>query len=380
MSLSESKTLRILHTIMPGPFAEQFQQSLTNLNDAATHTIAIIGKSISVFQTPARHINLNSEEDLQHLHQLIEETDVWYMHRYFKNFAPFVHQYIDQKTVILQTWGPDYLQFCNWNYLDRETRACLRKDDSTPLLRKAYRKIYWRISNQQHIRTLRTLDGTCFAAPVEAKFASSKLKLHNTREWRYIYEDIPSYKGYQRTHLLKVQLGNCSDQDQNHLDALSKIALNEEFNEILIPLSYGRGSQRYIETVAQKASHLKPKTTILTELLPQLEFQNTINSFNILVLANIRQQALGNLVLGIAQGKTIVLHEQGHNALFCSMLGIHYLSLESLSTFSKEYLFTQEQADHNYKALASYWSKTFNQQTTREVRMIHDRKKNLINH
>jgi len=368
--------MKVLHTILPGPFAVQFKRTIDGFADDSDHELIIVGERHPIhLAEDVPHIHASNTEHLERLELKVRRSDVWYIHRYFKHFEPIIRKHRKSKVIILQTWGPDYLQFLHWDYLTPENRRFkVRTSESLSWIRKNYRKAYWNWKNRKHLNTLRQIDAVGFASHVEAEFLESKANFKNTVKWRFLYEDIGAFNPGHAIEGVRIQLGNCSDIDQNHLDAILEMSTNLSLQYLLVPLSYGRGTQEYRKEIGLHLAKLKCTTEVLNDVLSQEEFQEKLRQVNVLVLANIRQQALGSLIIAILQAKTIILHPKGHLAAFCDSLGIKYLSLFKLSVLSNDDLFTDEIVKNNYHALTQGWSPGYNLETLNRIQQFHREK------
>ena len=171
-----------------------------------------------------------------------------------------------------------------------------------------------------------------------------------------------------------VQIGNCSDLTQNHLDVISRMSENEEWDEVMVPMSYGRGSLIYRETVSDRLNELQCNCEMLHEVLPIEEFSKRVEKVSLLVLGNLRQQALGNFILALTQGKTVALPPKGEVAKFCDEVGIKYLPWDRLRTVSVDDLFSHETCLRNYERLTEIWSPKSNLNALKSAVAMHKAK------
>jgi hypothetical protein len=349
----------MLHTIMPGPFAVGFKELLNSLDSSIQHDVLIVGKKHSVHEVNETHVNLDAG-GLELLEKSLEECDIFWIHRYFKQFDGLLSKYRSSKTIVIQTWGPDYLQFCSSDWLGPHTRNFRLMEVSTvgsvSFLRQKYRDFYWWLQDRRHIKTLRLADAVGFILPTEADVGIKELALRNTVDWRVVYNGVPDFFWIGKPTSLVVQIGNCSDLTQNHLDVISRMSENEEWDRVLVPMSYGRGSLLYQQTVEDRLKELECNCEVLREIVPIQEYSEKVKDVSLLVLGNIRQQALANFMLALSQGKTVVLPPNGEVAKFCDEVGIEYLSWDRLKAMSVDDLLDYETCVRNYERLTEIWS------------------------
>lgn len=362
---------------MPGPFTLGFRELLNSLDCGVQHEILIIGDKHPVHVVQAKHVRTDSV-GLQLMEDLLEASDILWVHRYFKQFDGLLKKYRSRKTIIIQTWGPDYLQFSSSDWLAPHSRIfqSLERDavGGVSFLRRRYRDIYWWLQDRRHIHTLRGVDAMAFVLPTEAAIGIRELALRNTVGWRILYNGIPAFCWKGKPTSLVVQIGNCSDLVQNHLDVIARMRENDQWDGVLVPMSYGRGSLRYQQTVEDRLKELRCKPEVLQELLPIEEYSKKVEKVSLLVLGNIRQQALGNFILALSQGKTVVLPPEGEVAKFCDEVGIEYLSWDELKILSVEDLFDYEVCARNYECLLDVWSSESNSNALRSAVAMHEAK------
>lgn len=369
--------MKMLHTIMPGPFSVGFKELLNSLDSSIQHEVLIIGKKHTVHAVNETHVDLDAV-GLQLLEKLLQECDVFWVHRYFKQFDGLLKKYRKSKTIVIQTWGPDYLQFCSSDWLGPLSRKFRLMEESTvesvSFLRQKYRDLYWKLKEQSHIKTLRFADAVGFILTTEANLGKRELALRNTVDWRVIYNGVPDFCWTGKPTSLVVQIGNCSDLVQNHLDVISRMTENEGWDEVLVPMSYGRGSLLYQNTVEDGLKGLNCKCEVLREVLPIQEYSEKVENVSLLVLGNIRQQALGNFMLALSQGKSVALPPEGEVAKFCEAMGIKYLPWDRLRTLGVEDLFDHETCARNYERLTEIWSSESNSKALKSAVALHNAK------
>lgn len=369
--------MKMLHTIMPGPFAVGFRDFLNSLDCEADYEILIVGDKHNIHKVEEKHVGTDSI-GLQQIEELLEDCDVLWVHRYFKQFDVLLKKYRNSKTIVIQTWGPDYLQFCSSDWLGPLTRKFNSSGRSSngdvSFLRRKYRAVFWWVKDQRHIQILRHVDAMAFVLPTEADLGKKELGLSNTVEWRLSYDVLPQFSWTKEPTSLVVQIGNCSDMTQNHLDVISRMSENEDWDGVLVPMSYGRGSLTYQQRVKEQLKDLCCTSEVLQELLPIEEFSKRVSEVSLLVLGNIRQQALGNFALALSQGKTVALPPEGEVAKFCDTVGIEYLSWDRLKTLSVDDLFDYEICAGNYERLTGVWSSESNSKALRSAIALHEAK------
>lgn len=116
--------------------------------------------------------------------------------------------------------------------------------------------------------------------------------------------------GVNDSHSGNIILGNSSSITNNHISILRSLNTAElGASKVFIPLSYGDSIyRRYILDFIKSLnnSNLKP----LTEFLNYSSYSEIIQSCDIMIMNHERQQALGNIVLGLLNGCTIYMNDR----------------------------------------------------------------------
>lgn len=146
----------------------------------------------------------------------------------------------------------------------------------------------------------------------------------------------PSFKEDQ-THLKyvgdSILLGNSASYSNNHievLDILEKQNLNGQ--KVIIPLSYGDHQYaKYVEKYAKNI--LKDKVSCLMSFLPIDEYTKILNKCGIVIMNHKRQQALGNIVILLAQGSHVYFNEESSLYVYLSQNKFHISKINDQKEF-----------------------------------------------
>lgn len=117
-----------------------------------------------------------------------------------------------------------------------------------------------------------------------------------------------SFEGISGNNIL---LGNSSTFTNNHLEAIDQLKqLDLGDRKVIIPLSYGNQNlAEYIKKYAYKKLG-NERVVILKDFIPFSEYNQILNSCEILIMNHMRQQAVGNIVQGLLNGAHIYLREE----------------------------------------------------------------------
>lgn len=116
--------------------------------------------------------------------------------------------------------------------------------------------------------------------------------------------DLPASTAHEG---IRILVGNSADPSNRHFEIFDKLeACRQSDIQIIVPLSYG-GSENARHVIERGKKQFGDKFTALTELLPLPEYQQLLADIDIAIFNHKRQQALGNIVLLLSDGKKIYL-------------------------------------------------------------------------
>lgn len=106
---------------------------------------------------------------------------------------------------------------------------------------------------------------------------------------------------------INIQIGNSADPSNNHLEVLNKISKYKDENiRIYLPLSYG--NKDYALKIKKYGEEIfKEKFIAITDFLEPEDYVKFLETIDIAIFANNRQQALGNIFALTYLGKKIYL-------------------------------------------------------------------------
>ncbi|GAB3224306.1 hypothetical protein GCM10027454_19870 [Algoriphagus aestuariicola] len=141
-----------------------------------------------------------------------------------------------------------------------------------------------------------------------------------------------------------IFLGNSSSIFNNHLSILRK--LNEAklgSRKVYVPLSYG--DQHYKKSLLDFIIDLKnPNIIPLASFIPFSEYTKIINSCDIMIMNHQRQQALGNIILGLINGCTIFMNES--STLYKFLLSENFL-INTVGELDHMHVLSLQDRQHN---------------------------------
>lgn len=107
-----------------------------------------------------------------------------------------------------------------------------------------------------------------------------------------------------------VLVGNSASLTNKHLDALNILKpYSEDEVNLIIPFSYG-GTSEYRERVKQEyKKYFGNKVLFLDNLLTYKQYREILNSTDLVIFSQQRQEGMGNLISLLGFGKTVYLDE-----------------------------------------------------------------------
>lgn len=136
-------------------------------------------------------------------------------------------------------------------------------------------------------------------------------------------------KHYSRVSGKNIIVGNSGDMSNNHLDIfeyLKKCDVNDR--KIYVPLSYG-GSKLYIDKVKEIGEKYFGNNFIALDTFVPIEtYESIISSCSVCIYGHERQQALGNISMGIRTGCKVFLSKTSICYDFFTNIGCHIFSIQ----------------------------------------------------
>lgn len=223
--------------------------------------------------------------------------------------------------VIWFGYGYDYyplLDFFMLSYLDKKTKKIWYRDKSFILtvgLKVNEVLPFWTLfKSRNQLKIFNRVD--YFAPVLEQEYKMIK-RMHPHFQAKYIdwnYElggKIFKSIGEKFVSGTNFLIGNSASITNNHLDVFDLLTpdkLGE--NKVITPLSYGF-PKFYKEDVKKAGLEIfKSKFVVMEEFIPFEEYLSTLRSCGFALFGSIRQQALGNIYMGLALGIKVYLNKK----------------------------------------------------------------------
>ncbi|WP_338230680.1 TDP-N-acetylfucosamine:lipid II N-acetylfucosaminyltransferase family protein [Algoriphagus taiwanensis] len=250
------------------------------------------------------------------------------------------------------SWGFDlYPLFFNSDQILRKKTLELIKNTSD--LSKNFKS---KNLNHFSIKAIQRIDFFSTVLPLEFDFIKSEFNINDTKyiSWNYLNLEDDIIRGFENKTVSgnNILISHSASVENNHLDSFDDIInSNLNFEKIICPLSYG--NSKYGDYVEKKGFDIfGNKFYPIREFLPYEEYVNLLISCNISVFGSVRQIGLGNILLMLYLGSSVVLDKSSITYDFFSNRGIKIFNQLNfnLSINNDELIFTR-------RSLEEIWSK-----------------------
>ena len=154
-----------------------------------------------------------------------------------------------------------------------------------------------------------------------------------------------------------IMVGNSASLTGNHLHAfelLKKLDISDR--QVLVPLSYG--VQSYADYVIKEGQDILGSSfSPITSYLPLDKYNEVLLSANIFIYCNLRQEAVGNILIALYLGGKVFLEKDNPLLPFYKNLGLTLFSTSDLSQKSIDEPLSEECINENRRILASLYSR-----------------------
>lgn len=279
--------MKNLHIAPIGSITDSYIKFINNHFDSKDHLFLVFENGFREVESQ-NNVKVISKE-LINIVSIIFEMN--------KSGKIFLHGLFNYKIMLLLLLQPWLLKKCYWIVWGGD--LYFYRVSQTTLKRKAYEYVRaFVIKRIGHIVSLVKGDYDLAKKWYEARGIYHHGSYINPISKRYL-DSLPVLQKNQDNPII-IQLGNSADPSNNHIDAMKKlINFKDENLQIIVPLSYGDksyGDKSYTHFVIEQGKKIfGDKFIALTEFLLPEEYGKYLNSVDIAIFNNDRQQALGNI-------------------------------------------------------------------------------------
>ena len=244
----------------------------------------------------------------------LKNSDKIIFHSFRREYKKFIEDISGSVELIWLFWGFDgYITQKNRNYLGDITAKLRFKKSSIGYLRYIKNKIYNdRIVSKvgrDHLSIIKMMDycATWVEADIDlAREINPELKHLYFNYYTEELMDFPSGHSIN-LNLQTLMLGNSGSEYNNHAEALLYLKEINFTGKIYCPLSYN-GTEHYKANIIKLGNDLFGKNFVAMQHFVSLkEYQNIVNSCDVVWMNHKRQQAAGNIFSALCMGKVVIL-------------------------------------------------------------------------
>lgn len=323
------------------------------------------------------------EDNIEEIARLLADFDLVIAHALSDINIQLINAiHSDKPTIAWKGWGYDYLDLLYDNfegtleYYTTKEYHRLKQDKST-------RYKPFTVSSDKKLAISR-IDFFCPVIFEEFNAIRTKNQCcshFRYFDWQYGFEvSLDALVDVAKPNAKKelVWLGNSAFITNNHLDYFECVKNKPDILSLMhtLPLSYG--FENYKNTVRKKAQALIPDIRFLEDFLNFSDYFNTLNSHKYMVMPHIRQQALGNIWLGLLAGNTVFLNEKSLVYKYFCRLGAFVRTLAELDAcdnFSELELSDDERTVNTQLAISAFSEETMRNKTKLFLDQVSGKKK-----
>lgn len=317
---------------------------------------------------------LISSKDLsQYNTASIQEFDHIIIHYLSKDKATWLLS-VKPKNVIWFIWGNDIQNLAKFSsdiYLPKTAKLL---ESFSPLWKrmkyfkilslKNFPKIYDYFYNQDKIMALNKINVAVPVLPLDYKLLQENYHIRfPSFHLNYLIPELTQLKTYEVLGN-NILIGNSANPSNNHMEAIEIIekAELENTRKIYVPLNYG--NTKYRKVLAVEIQKFELNTVLLTEMVPLPEYLQILTTCNVMVLNNLRQQAMGTIIHGLILGCHIYLNANSPQYHF---LKDNDLKISALNAESKFIGLSQKDRLWNREVINRIYGEDLNKEKIRQL-------------
>ena len=162
-------------------------------------------------------------------------------------------------------------------------------------------------------------------------------------------------------------VGNSASRTNNHkylLALLSQFDLRGK--KVVVPLSYS-GRARYVNEIVAYGKKEVEGFVPLMKFMPLDEYNRLQSSTAVALFGNLRQEAIGNIMIALYMGAKVFLFESNPVYEWAATHNLKVYPMSALSQVELDTLLPAEDAEHNRSVLRELYSKRRMSQLIKEL-------------
>lgn len=124
-------------------------------------------------------------------------------------------------------------------------------------------------------------------------------------------------------------IGNSGDPSNNHIDILRLLEERGVLRhyKAYVPIAYG-GEQKYRKNLKAFVETNQLNCALQEDMMPYKDYEKTVMGCRVAVFGHSRQQAMGNIVLSLLQGRKVFLYKDSMVYRYCKSKGMVVYSID----------------------------------------------------
>lgn len=260
-----------------------------------------------------KHINFENEKinfefiKKNSFIKILYNYDLIVIHFLDKRFYPLINLK-NRPPILWIGWGGDYYFLIQ----NLQLHKPITKFTFIPFYYNYLKKIKKIVSYKKIKKERKLLNKIDFFSPVlKEDYDLIKNNNHNFSpkylDWNYgnVESLVGSYYKQKKISLGdKLLIGNSATNTNNHLDIFNILTGLEKELDVVLPLNYG--DMKYAEIISKKAKDLfGNRVEVIEEFLPYDIYLNKLLECSNVIMGQVRQQALGNILISLYFGAKI---------------------------------------------------------------------------
>lgn len=305
------------------------------------------GKNKFVVISRSKHLKTSKKKDViackphklcsKAMFDLAKSCDAIFIHYLSYHSALFISSLKFKKKILWLGWGGDY-QFLikesvhSENLLPETISLCNQMKTLKSLLWDLLilvRDLWWQKS-RVFKRAVEKIDFFAPVLPNEYDLLKSRLKYFNASfvSWNYgtLQDFIPCDSLFWGNDVL---VGNSATPSNNHIDAFRVLKKAGFAGRVIAPLNYG--DVRYAKTIDEVGTQMFGENFLpILQPLPLEEYSNLIKTCSFVIMNQIRQQAVGNIVLMLHSGASVFFQRESPVYVYLKAIGAHVFEISDI--------------------------------------------------
>lgn len=369
--------MKILHLASNDKFINHAYQSFESVYPNANTVLIFEYEVLKSQYTPHPDFTIVGYKDILNPAFIkgLEQYDLVILHSIYPQFVSIVNRAPKSVKFVWIGWGFDYYRFIYKDerelYLPKtlELFERTRQRQSLPrriiqTLKQPYKK-FLKMDEDSRIKAIEKC--AAFSPVLEDDYervqqAGMIKNLPPFIDWNYGSLEEHWVKGFigQRCDGDHILIGNSSDIENNHLDALESLSKAEKGKDqnVIVPLSYGDG--RCIPDVLTKGKKLfGDDLHALQDFMPIEDYISIIKSCGFVIMNHKRQQGIGTIVLMLYLGAKVFMQENCPSYHFFKRGGAKIFTVQELERNPAllQSRLPEKDIETNIAMLEKFWSK-----------------------